>query len=131
MGYKAKGPIVHCEVCGSTRGYSWFGGRIKRRIYADGLYHELCASCLRKREESYKPIKAEATRKRKKTIEVRGAACQKCGKETNELHQHHIKRVLDGGGNDDSNLLLLCIPCHKKEHHRREWAKGGACGSRR
>lgn len=57
--------------------------------------------------------------KKKREIRRRdGNKCQKCGKEEEDLHVHHIEPISEGGDNDKLNLITVCANCHRAIHHK-------------
>ena len=50
-------------------------------------------------------------------ISVQGAQCCNCGAKNN-LHQHHIVPLSQGGFDTHNNTCILCSSCHRKVHNQ-------------
>ena len=53
--------------------------------------------------------------RRAEIIEVRGAMCERCGIDGEELELHHMT-YQNLGDESDSDLELLCVGCHGRAH---------------
>lgn len=43
--------------------------------------------------------------------------CPECGRQSDDLHKHHIIPRSKGGGNNKENIQQICSDCHFKKHH--------------
>jgi 5-methylcytosine-specific restriction endonuclease McrA len=101
-----------CDQCGGS-----YAVRVRHNKDGDV---SLCLACRQKRDEDYKRkeaiLRAGFQSAKNRLIKSRGQACERCGKYHENLHAHHIKKLMDGGGNTEDNLQLLCPDCHKEAH---------------
>lgn len=76
----------------------------------------VCGACKTIRDKANKKARNGTQTLKKRLIGKRGAICENCTCDTDNLIAHHKIPVSQGGKTSEENIQLVCSLCHKHFH---------------